>query len=70
MTEREARFSIGQQYMTRGKCPRLCTVRDILKTYNHKGELVSIRYVATHDLMGQHVTHHDVIETTIAMGAI
>jgi hypothetical protein len=47
----------------------LCAVTDILKTYNSKGELVKIRYVAEHQFMGQTVTDRDVVETTIAMGA-
>lgn len=64
------RFNIGTQFKTRGKHPRLCTVTDILKTYNSAEELVSIRYVATHEFMGQTVTDRDVVETTIAMGLI
>jgi hypothetical protein len=64
------RFQIGQQFTTRGKRPRLCTVTDILKTYNARGELVRVRYVATHEFMGQTVTDHDVCETTVAMGEV
>lgn len=64
------RFSIGQQFKTRGKQPRTCTVTDILKTYNSKGELVRVRYVATHEFAGQVITDSDVVETTIAMGEI
>lgn len=64
------RFQIGQQFNTRGKFPRLCTVVDILTTYNSKGELVKLRYVAIHTFMGQVVTESDVVETTIAMGAL
>lgn len=66
--EREARFAIGQQFWTRGKHPRLCTVTDILKTYNAAGELDRIRYVATHDFMGQTLTDRDVVEFTISLG--
>jgi hypothetical protein len=62
------RFSIGQQFTTRGKGSKLCTVTDILTTTNSKGEVVKIRYVATHEFCGQTVTDHDVLETTIAMG--
>jgi hypothetical protein len=64
------RFQLGQQFSTRGKHPRLCTVTDILRTYNDAGELVRLRYVATHQLCGQTVTDYDVVETTIALGAI
>lgn len=66
----EPRFTIGQQFMSRGKHPKLCTVTDIYKTYNSKGELVKINYVATHDFMGQAVTAYDVTDTAIAMGLI
>lgn len=70
MNNREPKYTIGQQFKTRGKHPRLCTVIDILKTYNSKGELVSIRYVSTHDFMGQLVTDRDVPEVTITMGTM
>lgn len=63
-----AKYSIGQQFKPIGKRSQLCTVVDILKTYNAKGELVKIRYVATHDFMGQVVTDYDVNEVTIARG--
>ena len=64
----EAKFSIGQQYLTRGKHPRLCTIIDILKTYNARNECVKLRYVATHEFLGQTLTNSDVCETTVAMG--
>ena len=63
-------YPIGTQFKTRGKAPRLCTVTDILKTYNSAGELVKTRYVAQHDFMGQKVNDYDVVATTIAMGLI
>ena len=63
----EPKYQIGQQFKTRGKSPKLCTVTDILKTFNSKGELVKIRYVAEHQLMGRAIVDHDVCETTIAM---
>lgn len=66
----EPRFQIGQQFKTPGKHPRICTVTDILKTYNSAGELVRIRYVATHEFMGQTVTDHDVCDATIARNKI
>ena len=62
----EPRFKIGQEYAPRGKVKRLCRVVDILRTYNAAGELVRLRYVATHSFMGQTVTDSDVCETTIA----
>ncbi len=66
----EQRYNIGQQYMTQGKAPRLCTVKDILKTYNFADELVSIRYVASHEFMGQIIVDIDVCDTTITRGLI
>ena len=69
MTERdEPGYEIGAQFKTRGKHPRLCTVTDIFKTYNAAGELVRVRYQATHQFAGQTVTDNDVVEATIAMG--
>lgn len=61
-----ARFPIGTQYVTRGKRKDLCTVVDILKTYNNACELVKIRYVSTHPFMGQLVYDYDVVDPTIA----
>lgn len=61
-------YPIGTHFTTRGKHPRYCTVVDVLRTYNSKGELVSVRYVATHEFLGQTVTDYDVRATTIAMG--
>jgi len=63
-------YPIGTQFKTRGKAPRLCTVADILKTYNSENVLVKTRYVATHEFMGQLVADYDVVATTIAMGLI
>lgn len=65
------RFKIGQKYApiaSKGKI--VCTVTDILTTTNAKGEVVSIKYVATHDFCGQIVTDNDVCDTTIARGMI
>lgn len=64
----EQRFPIGTQFRTRGKAPRLCTVVDVLKTYNAAGELVRLCYVATHEFMGQTLTDSDVVDATIARG--
>lgn len=58
-------FPIGTQYYSRGKNSKLCTIIDILKTYNNKGELVNIRYVSTHQFLGQTVTEKDVLPITI-----
>lgn len=63
-------YPIGTQYKTRGKHPNVCTVTDVLKTYNSKGELVKTRYVSVHRFMGQTVTNHDVPGASIAMGLV
>ena len=42
------------------------TIVDIYKTYNNVNELVKVRYVVSHNFLGQTVTEHDVIHTTIA----
>lgn len=65
-----ARFPIGTTYESRGKQKNLHTVVDILKTYNSKGDLVKIRYVATHQFCGQTVADYDVVDTTIARSLI
>ena len=62
------RFAIGQKFKTRGKHPRICTITDILRTYNAADELVSIRYTATHDFCGQTVSETNICDATIAMG--
>ena len=66
----QARFKVGDTYKTRGKHPRLCTIRNILSTYNLQGELVRIRYVADHELNGHVITDYDVCETTVLMGVL
>jgi hypothetical protein len=69
-TSTTPRFAIGQQFYTRGKVRQLCTIVDILSTYNASGELVRIRYIATHEFLGQIVTNYDVADSTVAMGLI
>ena len=61
-------YAIGTKYLTRGKLPRLCTVLEILKTYNSKNELVKIRYISEHEFLGQAVIDNDVVPASIAMG--
>lgn len=63
-------YAIGTQFIAGGKVKRQCVVTDVLKTYNAAGELVSVRYVATHEFMGQIVTDPDVYAITIAMGLV
>ena len=49
---------------------RECTVIDILRTYNINNELVSIRYVSAHNMLGQLVKNNDIVATTIARNFI
>lgn len=58
------RYAIGQQYTNRKG--QFCTVSDILTTRNNAGQIVRLRYAATHVFCGQSVTDWDVLETTIA----
>lgn len=63
-------YPIGTRFKTRGKHPRNAVVTDILRTYNHKNELVKIRYVAVYNFAGQQITDVDVVRTTIDLGLI
>lgn len=67
---KEPIYAIGQQFKTCGKQPHYCTVTDILKTFNAAGQLVRVRYVATHVFAGQQIIDRDVLEMTIARGLI
>lgn len=65
------RFKVGDQFIRQGRKRKdVETIIDILTTRNTSGEVVKIRYVATHEFLGQTVTDHDVCDTTIARGKI
>ena len=64
------RFPVGTQYIPTGKNKAVHTVTDFLTTRNLAGEIVSTRYTATHEFLGQKITTHDVVETTIARGLL
>ena len=66
MTREVQDFPIGTKFLSDGKVKRICTVIDILKTYNSSGELVKTSYIAEHDFLGQKVKNNDVCHTTIA----
>lgn len=70
MTTAEATYEIGTKFIPIGRDGRECTVVDILKTFNNAGELVRIRYVATHQFCGQTITDSDVVAATIARGLV
>ena len=64
-------YQIGTKFIPVGrKNNQVRTVVDILKTYNAKNELVSIRYVSAHEVMGQIVYDRDVSAVTIARGIL
>ena len=65
------RFKIGTTFTPQSrKGAGVHTVTDVLTTRNSKGEVVKIRYEATHEFCGQTLTDTDVLETTIARGLI
>ena len=61
-------ITIGTQYYSSGKYPKLCTVIDIHTTYNYLNELVKIRYVTAHEFMGQIIKEYDIPAITIQRG--
>jgi hypothetical protein len=64
-------IEIGTKFIRRSSKRRdIETVTDILTTYNSKGEVVAIRYVATHEFMGQLITDSDIVKTTILRSEI
>jgi len=65
-------FNIGQQFIRQQhKHKHLETIVDILETKSTvTGEIVSRRYVSTHNFMGQVVTDHDVLHTTISRSCL
>lgn len=57
---------IGKQYVKRlNKRNDIYTVEDVLFTYNSKGDLINIRFIAWCELMGQRVYVYDVVAVTI-----
>jgi hypothetical protein len=67
---REPKFPIGTVFKTRHKHPRTCTVIDIYRTFNSAGEQVDMRYVTTHEFLGQILTDTQVPETAIQLGTV
>lgn len=62
------RFPLGTRFTPVGK-RYVCTVIDILRTYNNDNELVKVRYAAAHQFMGQTLVD-EYLETTIARGLL
>ena len=62
-------YEIGTKFIKRyGNTERELEVEDILKTYNSKNELVSIKYVCFYKFLGQKVYDYDVCGTSIFRG--
>ncbi len=61
------RFRIGQKFKRQRKHAKIETIVDIFTTTSKQtGEIVKIRYVASHDFLGQQVLDYSVLDTTIA----
>ncbi len=65
-----ARFGPGTTFRPIGKHAQLNTVCDVHTVTNLAGEVVALRYVATHEFCGQTVTVRDVADATIARGLV
>ena len=70
MTTPLHRFPVGTTYKPLGRHTKGCTGVDVHVTRNLAGELVRVRYVSTHEFMGQVVRAVDVSDSTIARGLI
>lgn len=62
------RFPVGLKFTPLGRYPQENTITDQYTTTNSKGEVVGIKYAATHLFCGQTVTSHDVADAAIARG--
>jgi hypothetical protein len=59
-------IEIGTKFIRKGyKHPKEEEVIDIHTTYDNDGNVVKVRYVCAHELMGQQVVDYDVPKTTI-----
>ena len=60
------KFKIGTKFIrAAGKKKAIETIEDIYITKNSKGKVVNIKYVCSHDFMGQKVYDYDVPSATI-----
>ncbi len=61
------RFRIGLKFKRQRKHAKIETIVDIFTTTSKQtGEIVKIRYVTSHDFLGQQVLDYSVLDTTIA----
>jgi len=64
----DIKFMLGTHFIPRSdKAHCIYTVIDVWRTFNWRGDIVRIEYVAEHSLAGQRIESHE-CETTIAMG--
>lgn len=63
------KYSVGTQFMKRGKAKKVCTVVDYYVTRNLKDEIVKEVYVAEHEFMGQ-TLRDEYPQISIDMGLI
>lgn len=70
--EREKHLSlIGKSYVSKtAKRKDICTVVDCHFTFNAANELVKVRYVSEHELLGQKIRDNDVVAVTILRNEI
>ena len=61
-------IDIGTRWETAGKYSAICTVSDILKTYNSAGNLIRIEYVSQHSSALGGTTESIDNQTTVARG--
>lgn len=64
-------ITVGTQFYRYGRKHKVLeTVIDIHTTYNLAGQIVNVRYVTEHELMGQKVIDYDVVAVTIQRSEI
>ncbi len=65
------RFPIGTKFIRYSRAEKQVeTVVDIYTTRNNAGDVVKVRYVATHEFLDQEVADYDIPEVTIARSEI
>ena len=66
---RTQKYGAGTKFIRKSgkrKNKQVETITDVYRTYNNANELIKIRYVATHEFIGNTITDYDVLETTIS----
>ncbi len=68
---RSSKFPIGTKFIRYSRAEeQVETIVDIYTTRNNAGDVVKVRYVATHEFLGQEVADYDIPEATIARSEI